>query len=348
MGIWYCSREDVQRALDFKTTARDNAQIDRAIEAVSRGIEGPGLLNRGFYPLTATRTFDWPARPFECVWRIWLGESELISATSVTVNGVILDPSKYTLEPGNDGPPFYRIDIPTSAGVDHGSTRKNAVSVAGLFGHSNAERQIGALSSSLAASPTATAQAVWTTAACGVGDLLRIDTERMVVTAKTLVTSNQTLQTPVGASNAETIIAVSNGAAFAVDTLLLLDAERMLVVDIAGNNLIVKRAWDGTVLAAHTGSTVYTLSGVELDRAQLGTALALHNSAAAVYQWQVPGPVKDLAVAEVLNRFEQERSAYARTVGAGESLRNASGAGIADIRAQAYASHGRKLLTMVT
>jgi hypothetical protein len=348
--VWYCTREDVQVALDSETTARNFAQLDREIESASRGIEGSGSLHRTFYPITATRSFDWPRCPFEGYWRIWLMASELISATSVTVDGTPLSPADYTLEPANDGPPFHRIDIPILSGVDSPAVRKDAVVVAGVFaGAPVTEKSVGVLAANLAASESATASVTFSTARVGVGDLLRIDAERMVVTAKTMVDSTQNLQGALTDSNADVTVPVTDGTAFAAELVLLIDSERMLVVDIAGNNLTVKRAWDGSVLAAHTSpADIYTLTGIELDRAELGTALALHNSGAVLYQWQVPGPVKQLAIAEVLNTFEQESSAYARTVGDGETLRNASGAGIADIRRQAYASHGRKLLTMVT
>src|SRR5690606_22447868 len=55
---WYTTRETVKAALDYKETARNDAQVDRAIESASRAVEG--LLHRRFYPETATRYFDWP------------------------------------------------------------------------------------------------------------------------------------------------------------------------------------------------------------------------------------------------------------------------------------------------
>jgi hypothetical protein len=52
--------------------------------------------------------------------------------------------------------------------------------------------------------------------------------------------------------------------------------------------------------------------------------------------------VTELNIAEAINTFLQKASGYARTVGEGDNQRNASGAGLADIRARAYAAHGRK------
>ena len=343
MGTWYCSREDVKNALDVAETARANVKIDREIEAASRDVEGQ--LHRRFAPTLATRYKDWPNSQFGRSYRVWLDQDELISMpTALLSGGHALDLAHVFLEPANDGPPYNRleVDLSSTTGFDSGSTHQRDIAITGLFGYSNDEETVGALAANLAASLTATATASFTTARIGVGDVLRIDAERCIVTEKTMVDSTQTLQTPVGATAAGVTIAVSNGTAFVVDTVLLLDSERMLVVDIAGNNLTVKRAWDGSVLAAHTGSVIYTLTGVQLDRAQLGTTLASHNSAATIYKWRVPGPVRQLTIAEAVNSLEQEASAYARVVGSGDAARNASGAGIADLRDRVYASHGRK------
>ena len=65
-----------------------------------------------------------------------------------------------------------------------------------------------------------------------------------------MLATGQTLQAPglTDRANAETV-PVTNGAAIAVGETILIDAERMLTVDIAGNNLIVKRGFDGSTLA---------------------------------------------------------------------------------------------------
>ena len=56
--VWYCTREDVKRALDVKETVQSNGQIDRRIAASTDSIEG--LCHRRFYPWTGTRYLDWP------------------------------------------------------------------------------------------------------------------------------------------------------------------------------------------------------------------------------------------------------------------------------------------------
>lgn len=54
----YATREEVKSALDIKQTARNNDQVDRAIDSASRAVEG--LLHRVFYPTFDTRYVDWP------------------------------------------------------------------------------------------------------------------------------------------------------------------------------------------------------------------------------------------------------------------------------------------------
>ena len=204
------------------------------------------------------------------------------------------------------------------------------------------EESVGSLTADLAASPTATASATWTTARIGVGDILHVDNERVIITERTMVDSTQNLQTPLTASVADVTVAVTSGLSFAVDEILLLDSERMRVVDIAGNNLTVKRAWDGSVLAAHTGSDIYTLTGIEISRGQLGTTIAAHSSGTTIYRHVVPSLVRDLAIAEAMSTLMQEGSGYARTAGSGENEREVSGRGLKGLRDDVYTAYGRK------
>jgi hypothetical protein len=121
-----------------------------------------------------------------------------------------------------------------------------------------------------------------------------------------------------------------------------LDSERMLIVDIAGNNLTVKRAWDGTVLAAHTGSSIYAPRTLTVTRGALGTTAAIHTTAAAITCHVVPGLVRELCIAEATNLLLQGASGYARTIGAGDYTKESSGTGLANLRDQVYAAYGRK------
>jgi hypothetical protein len=350
-SIWYCTREDVAGALDVKVTARSYRQLDRAIESGARSVEG--RLHRTFRPVLATRYFDWPDRAYPSPWRLWLDGDEVISVTTLTAGGVVVPSTDYFLEPANSGPPYRRIevDLASSSVFSSGSTHQRAVEVLGLFGFRNEEEQVGDLTSGLDADLADTASATWTSPHVGVGDVLRIDSERLIVIEKTMVDSGQNTGGALAASVAATTVLVSDGTAYAVGVELLIDAERMLVVDKAGNSLVVKRAWAGTVLAAHSGGAdIYTMTGVELARAQLGTTLAAHSSGADIHRHLVPGLVRELNVAEAINTLQQEGTGYARRSGIGEdrgggrqnSVAEASGRGLDDIREQAEIAFRRK------
>lgn len=341
---WYCTREDVKAVLDSKTTARDNIRVDRAIESASRNIEGQ--LHRKFYPQLATRYFDWPSLAYQTPWRLWLGPSEVISVSSLVAGGTTIAAADYFLSP-DTGPPYtsIEIDLSSTAAFASGSTAQRSIAITGLFGYTAVEESVGTLTAQLAASLTATASVSFTTARVGVGDLIKIDSEYVFVTEKTMVDSTQNLQTSLTASASNVTVAVTNGAAFDVDTVLLIDSERMLVVDIAGNNLTVKRAWDGSVLAAHTAPTadIYTQTGIEIDRAQCGSVLAVHNSSSVLYRHVVPGPIRDLCIAEVINTGLQEGGGYSGTSGSGDTSRDNSGGGLGALRAAAWDTYGRKV-----
>jgi len=338
--VSYCTREDVKMSLDVKETARANAQIDRLIKAASRSIEG--LTHRFFHPWTGTRYFDWPNDQYAKTGRLWLNQHELVSVTSLTTSGTAISASDYFLEPVNSGPPYSHVDLDlsSSAAFDAGQTYQQSIAITGVFYRLD-ETTAGSLAEALDSSETGVD--ITDSALIGVGDIIRVDSERMIVRGKSMLTTGQTLQTPVTASNADVTIAVTTGSAYSVDEIILLDSERMLIVDIAGNNLTVKRAWDGSVLASHTGSTIYALRTLNVIRGVLGTTAATHDTASAINKHQPPGLVNQLAIAETLTALQQEGSAYARVVGQGEGQREASGKGLADLREQVYTRYGRKV-----
>ncbi len=178
----------------------------------------------------------------------------------------------------------------------------------------------------------------------GVGDTIVVDNERMLVTEKTSVTTSQTQQGSgcSTVSNADNTLGVTDGTQYAVNEVLTLDSERLLVLDIIGNSLIVKRGWDGTVLAAHTGATVYALRRLTVTRGGFGTTAATHTSSTAVSKALVPSLIQELAVAEAAVMVVQELGAYAATQGSGDNAISKIGQGLPDLRDRAYRDYGRK------
>jgi hypothetical protein len=349
-GVWYATREDVMRALDSKLTARNARQIDRALESASRDVET--LCHRTFFPVQATRYFDWPNPQRAAPWRLWLDDNEVISVTTLTSGGTTIASTDYFLEPNRSGPPYNRveIDLDSSAAYGGGDTHQRDIQITGLFGYRNDETTAGTIAEALDASETGVDVDGTAAALLGVGSVIRVDSERMLVTGRTMLDTGQN----VGGSGLTILpnnvtLAVSDGTAFAVDEVLLVESERMLIVDIAGNNLTVIRAWDGSIIAAHAaGVDIYAPRTLTVTRGALGTTAATHSSSSTVQRWDPPGLIRDLVIAEAENRITNEQAGYARTRRTGTSDSNDQAKTARDLpglRERAYNAHGRKART---
>jgi hypothetical protein len=341
---WYATREEIKAELDVKETARANSRIDRALDDASRAVEA--LCHRAFYPTVATKSFDFPGSQYARPWRLWLDANELISVTSLSSGGVTIAASDYFLEPNQYGPPYNRIeiDLDSSAAFSSGDTHQRAIQITGLWGYRLDETSVGATAEALDASETGIDVDAATSAAVGVGSLLRIDSERVIVTGRSQLDTGQTLGgTGLTAQNNSVTVTVQSGSAFAAGETILIDGERMRVDDVAGNTLVVTRAWDGSTIAAHSvGAVIYAPRTLTVERGALGTTAATHTSAAAIHRFEPPGPVRQFVIAEALNDLLQGRAGYARTAGSGEGEREVTGRGLKELRERVYASHGRK------
>lgn len=340
MGIWYCSRDDVKRAIDYKETARNNEQIDRAIESASRLIEG--RLHRKFFPEVRTKFFDWPNFQYARPWRLWFDEDEVISITELRTAGLVIDPSDFFLEPANQGPPFNRVDLNIDGPANFGTadTFQRSVEIDGVFGFDLNEEVRGELASDIDATTT-TVQV--TDGRISVGHLIRVDTERMNVVEKSATDSGQTLQTAVTAKLSEVTISVSDGTQFFPQEEILINGEKMLIVDIAGNNLIVKRNWDGLPLQDHSlGAQIFAFRTLTVERGVLGTTAASHLATDTVQRHIFPGGVRALCVAQAEDTVLQELGGYSRETGARVQQQGAKGVGLADLWTEVYGTYGRK------
>lgn len=342
----YCTREQVKRATDFKETARTDTQIDRAIQAAARTIEGE--LHRRFYPEDTARVFDWPNFQYAYPWRIWFDQWELAAIpTAVTSGGVTIPLTACNFEPANSGPPYtyleLRRDQPYSFGV--GSTPQRDVTITGTWGYTLDTAPAGTLAAAVS-STMATTVTVSDGSLVGIGDLLIVDDERMLVSGRATEDTGQTIAAGATAANpGDNAITIADGTQVHVDEVIQVDSERMLVTDVTGNTVTVKRAWDGTVLAAHTvGARVYAFRALTVLRGQLGTTAATHTSATAVSVHRVPSLVRDWAIAEASNQVLQEIGGYARIARTqnGGSKPAAAPVALDDLRDRAITRYGRK------
>ncbi len=350
--VTYASREEVKQVLDVKSTARSDFLVDMAIEAASDSVDG--FLHRVFYPTLATKSFDWPSFQATYPWKIYLDAAELADVTAtvpvVTTGGsspVVIPAGNLKWGPWNYAPPFTRLEIDrsTSSAFGLGNTPQQDVRITGVFGYWVKTAPAGALALAMS-DTTGTTATVTNGAAAGVGDNILIGTERMLLTDKTMATTGQTQQSGLTTALSNDVsLGATDGTKYSVGETLLLDSERILVVDISGNVLTVKRAWDGTVLATHSGATIYGLRSWTVTRGDLGTTAATHLLAAPVLKGVVPGLVRQLALAEAEVAVVLGPAAYATTQGSTPGAQSKIGSGVPDVRDRCYAQFGRKART---
>ncbi len=347
--VAYATREQVKATLDAKTTARSDPQVDAAIMAATDSVEG--FLHRVFYPQTATRSFDWPNFQGTYPWKIYLDQAELADVTAtvpvVTTGGnspKTIPAANLKWGPWNYAPPYTRLEIDrsTSSAFGTGSTPQQDVRITGTFGYWIKTTPGGALAVALT-DTTGTSATVTNSAAVGVGDQILIDSERMLVADKTLVSTGQTQQGAGAgtASAADVALGVTDGTKFFPNEVLLLDSERMLAVDVTGNTVTVKRAWDGSVLATHSGATIYAQRLLTVTRGDFGSTAATHLIAAPISRNLVPGLVNQLTLAESLVAVTLGPGAYATSLGSGAGKQSNIGAGVPDVRDRCYQRFGR-------
>lgn len=347
--VWYATREDVKDALDYKETARADTRVDHALETASRiGVEG--LTHRPMYPQQDVRYFDWPAQ-YARPWRLWLESNELISVTELYSNGAVIPPENYFLRraDGRNGPPYTLIELnlDTSAAFG-GSTQQRAIRITGLWGHRDDQAPAGTAVGSLDTANTSLI--VSDGAVIGVGSLLSTAAgERLEVTARRMTDTGQPLTGALTAQTSGTAVPVDDGATFTEGEMLLVDAERMQIIDIAGNTLVVKRAWDGSVLTAHEpGAPVYAARRLTVTRGVLGTTAAPVADGGELTVWQPPGGIRSLAIAEASNTLLLEQSGYARNVrsgvtgGVSKAASTVATAGLDTLRQQVVVRYGRQ------
>lgn len=337
MGVCYVSREAVKVAASILGSDA-NQVIDRLIESTSRQIES--LLGRHFYPLVATRAYAWPS-PFQSTsLRLYLDE-DLLAETAITSGDAPM--TDYVLQPVNDGPPYSRIEVNVNSAdcFLQGAIPQASIIIEGVWGYSNDVAPAGALVGGI--DNSATALEVSDASLVGVGDLIFINDEAMIVTGRSAVLNASLLDGALTASQADAVMTVDDGSSFCIGEIVLVDAERMLIVSIMGNTLIVKRAYDGSVLAAHEdNSAIYVERSLTVVRGQAGTTAAAHGDGAPITRNVPPGLIADWCLAEVLSRFEQEKSHYGRNIGQGEGTIEAKGVGLKDLRQAAIEAFERK------
>lgn len=367
--VCYCSREDAQRALDFKDGTLTNAQLNRAIQSAARMIEGH--LHRVFYPYDATKYLDWPNYQYAYPWRFWLDQHDILALTTLqSPQGVMIPLWQVFLEPVNKLPEFpytrLELDRSTVAAWGAGPTPQHSIWATATWGFGADADPGGALAASILA--TDATVTVTDSSVVGVGDLIILGYgrgsapfpanlgtagaiqpytgERVIVGERAMTTTGLTLSGAgcTTASAADSTLTASGSGTLNVGEAVQVDAEQMLLTGtVSGGGFTVARAWNGTVLATHTtGGAISAPRSLTVLRGQLGTTAQAWASGTAVSRHRPPSVIHDLAIAEALNRLLQETSGYARMVGEGDTARPAPGMNLADLWDEAETVYGRK------
>jgi hypothetical protein len=339
-SVRYCTRDDVMRAAALVETQRLSAATDRAIDAASRNVEA--LCHRRFYPTKATRTlrtsFAYTATDLGA-WREYLTEDfELLYLNALTLDdATIADWWLGPQDPDTDAgrAPYTYLDLETTGSV---------LELTGTFGGCWATRAVTALDASALIGDTTLAVA--DSSQVGVGATIKVGLEWLTVERTALAATGQTLLVALDQDVADNALSVASPTLLHPGEMLTVDAERMLVEDVTATTVIVERASAGSALAAHTTSTaVYAPRTLTVDRAQLGSTATAHSDETTVYRLAPPSLVVDLVIGEALDTLAQESSSYARTIGAAEFARTATGRGLAGLRKLVRDAHGRGLRT---
>ena len=371
----YCSRQQAMRAVDFADGVDQNDATDRAIETAAENIDRE--MHRRFYPNDATIYADWPNQggsgggQYANPWRLWLDQFDCVVLTALVTGGVTIPLSQVFLEPVNhpaEGKPFYEyIELDRSSTAAFGGNSKSpqhSIVLTGTWGYGADADPAGALAASVGSGDTTIT--VTDGSKTGVGDLLVLGYgrgsapfpssagyagaiapytgERVLVTDVATASTGLT-QSGSGcstASDADNALSTTGSGTLYVGEVIVLDQEQMLIEQVVGSVATVRRAWSGTVLAAHSGATVYAERLLTVSRAMYGTTAASYSSSAAIVRHRVPPLIRDLAVAEAVNQVLQEGSGYARTVGSGADAHPAPGADLASKWDEATTAHGRK------
>lgn len=363
----YATREQVRRALDVQQSAYSDTILDRKIQMGSGAVDR--LCMRKFYPLFATYNWDWPNYQYAYPWNLWLDQRELAADPANAPGGqivtgsflpspIVITPGQYLLEP-QDGPPYTQVQLrrDTNAAYGYNTTPQWDIQITGYFGYWINTHPVTALTTAI----TSTTQSTVTVGPNGtidVGSTLVIGNERMLVTDNVYTdTAIAPISGATTGSAADNTIVVADGTQFSAQEVILLDSEWMLIQYILGNNLIVKRAYSGSVLATHSLPHIFARRQLTVTRGFLGTTAITHLNAATVSVDVYPELVTELAIAEAGVSSIQEPQGYANTQqntyfgqvqrGQGQQKETFPGPGLPDLRAQTIEAYGRKARTRV-
>lgn len=334
--IWYASEQDVKRSADIPSTADLDDNIARALDEGSQAVDD--LCRRYFYPISTVHYFPWPQDINQPSNTLYLNKHGLIELDELTNgDGAIIPPSQYDLGPKQYGPPFTKITVAGSFSTN-AMFPDRSIRGEGTYGYQIDEKTVTQTINQL----TGTSVTLVDGSAVGVGSLIRIGTERLVVAAKGgWVDSENVAAIILEAKKSADRFTVTDGAAFHVGEEILMDSEVMRIQRIAGNRLIVKRAVDGSVLEEHSTDEVLVDRHIRVERSVLGSSAFDTAADADVHLFKFPPRVSQLARAEALTIMGFDIASYATSTGQGDADIKHSTKPLEDLRNKVFQQYGR-------
>lgn len=337
--IWYASLTEVKRAADIPASPLYDLKVSDVMSEATEAVEG--LCSRVFYPTLATRYFPWPQDPRQSPSLLRLGSSEAISLVSlVNGDGSTVDNSKLKLiKEGqvDDGPPYSAIQINGSF-TTNGEFPDRSIAATCQYGHQINERSAAVSTTNLSGSTVD----VSNTSLIGVGALIRIGNERLVVTQRGWKNSGNVTAVTLDDEESADRFTLSVGSTLNVGEELLIGNERMLITDIVGNDVIVDRGAYGSTLSVHSGvTTVYVNRTLIVERAVLGTTATDTLSGAGVQLFVFPPLIRQLCRAEALNIIQQDAASYGSRSGSNQGEMPMSIKGLQDLREKVKTRYAR-------
>lgn len=363
----YATREQVRRETDIYQASYSDARLDRVLGSASGSVDQ--LCQRKFYPLLTTYHWDWPNYQYAYPWRLWFNQRELACDPYSAPGGMIesgtflpepipIPLGQYILKP-EDGPPYTNIELRRDLNATFGNntTPQMDTGITCYFGYWLETEPAGTIITALTDTVMNIIQ-VSDSALVDAGNTLVIDDERMLVTDTSYISTGITWTSGcTTASAADNTMEVPDGTQFSQQEVILVDNEWMLIQYIIGNNMIMKRAFSGSVLSAHTPGPILAKRLMTVKRGFLGTTATTHSADAPLAIDSVPSLVNELCIAEATVQLVQGKSGYANTqqaswygqvqTGQGQQKEPVPGVGLPDIRNRCFTAHGRQVRTGV-
>lgn len=351
----YATLEAIRAAAQIRGSGSD-AVLTYLIEAASREIER--AMHRWFVPRTETRQYSWPQGSGNS-YSLYL-DADLLSVSTLTKEGenaVAIASTDYFLEPVNEGPPYWRIDIDRASNAFFDSdpnTPQRSIRVTGSWGYTNDTQAVGVTTSGLASDAAATTFETSQSDKIGIGDNLLIQSEQVYVTAKTSLDLGVNLHATTGALTADeadtnVLMTAAPTTAVRVGEVLRVDSEQLKVTAVnTTSDVEVERAYNGTTLASHAANAdIFIYRTLTIERGVNGTTAATHANATAVSRYFPPRDVEMLCIAEVIAAFQQQTSGWGRSVGTGEGQREFSGRDLDRLRQSVVRRYRRNTIGVV-